>query len=99
MWDSDLASFMAGHICSACPWLQEVALGLTASDDRPAVSDRIERANKIFSAFGSGAKKMYPVKHLTKQQLYESMPKELSSLTWSCRTPIYNNGKPSPCNR
>ena len=38
---------------------------------------------------------IYTVKHLSKQQIIEQMPKELVQLSWSCRTPRDNK----PCQK
>jgi 7-cyano-7-deazaguanine synthase in queuosine biosynthesis len=100
IWDSDLTSFMAGNICLACPWIKEVALGLTASDNSAAISQRIERANKMFSLFAPNSVKTYPIRDLTKKQIYEMLPKDLRELTWSCRVPSYSEeGVPSACGK
>lgn len=100
IWDADIASFVAGNICMAMPWIKEVALGMTASDTNPGLQDRIERANKIFNAFGTEAKKVYPVHGMTKQQIYDMIPSELRNCVWSCRTPVYQpNGRIMQCGR
>lgn len=93
LWDADLTSFMAGHICSVTPSIKHIALGLTATDmERPIVTGRIEKANKILAAFTS-VTKIYPAVHMTKRELYEMMPVSLRSLCWSCRTPKYTNDR------
>ena len=89
MWDSDIFSFMAGSICTSMKTVREVAIGMTASDMRSGLSRRVERANRIFEAFGSRAKKVYPLVDMTKKQVYEMLPGELRNMSWSCRTPIY----------
>jgi 7-cyano-7-deazaguanine synthase in queuosine biosynthesis len=100
IWDSDLMSFIAGNICMATPAIKEVAIGLTATDASPEVSTRIERGNRIFSAFGTEAVKTYPLKELSKQQIVDLLPKELRSLTWSCRRPRYDEqGRAQRCDR
>ena len=97
MWDGDIASFMAGSICTSMSSIKKVAFGRTATDDANASTHvRVERANKIFSAMCQ-AVKIYPVQHLTKLEIYEMLPNELRELTWSCRTPIYKDDKILPC--
>lgn len=98
LFDSDLVSFMAGNICMATPWIKEVALGLTASDQGGQINERIDRANKMFNLFCS-AQKVYPIRDMTKKQVYEMLPKELRNLTWSCRTPVYHDRVPSACGK
>lgn len=91
-YDSDLYNLVAGSICSCNPKIKFVALGLTKSDLSSSVSNRITRGNKIFESFNTNAKKTYPLVDKTKKEIYDNLPKELINLTWSCRTPIYNNG-------
>jgi 7-cyano-7-deazaguanine synthase in queuosine biosynthesis len=90
IWDSDIFSFMAGSICLGVKAIKKVAIGTTASDLSPSLSKRIERANKIFNAFGTSAEKIYPMIGMKKKQIYEMLPKDLRQLTWSCREPVYD---------
>lgn len=99
LWDSDIFSFTAGHICQAIPTIQQVAIGMTASDKQPGLNDRIIRAARVFSAFGTKAKKVYPVQSMSKKEVYDMLPEDLRTLTWSCRTPIYKGGDISMCGR
>jgi 7-cyano-7-deazaguanine synthase in queuosine biosynthesis len=97
IWDGDLASFIAGSICTSMNSIKKVAFGRTATDDANSrTHSRIERANKIFNSM-CDAVKIYPVQHLTKTEIYEMLPQELRELTWSCRTPLYKDGKILPC--
>jgi 7-cyano-7-deazaguanine synthase in queuosine biosynthesis len=99
LWDSDIFSFMAGAICRSMKTIESVAIGMTASDSARNMPARIERANKIFEAFDTGAKKVYPVLGMTKKQIYEMLPEELRLMTWSCRTPVYESGLAARCGR
>lgn len=99
MWDSDIFSFMAGSICLSMRSVKEVAVGMTLSDMRSGLSSRVERANKIFDAFGTRAKKVYPLVEMTKKQVYDMLPDELRKMTWSCRTPIYEGDDIRECGR
>jgi 7-cyano-7-deazaguanine synthase in queuosine biosynthesis len=99
LWDSDLFSFVAGGMCISMPSIRNVAIGMTASDMRRGMSDRVERARKIFEAFGTNAKKVYPVGDKTKRQVYEMLPEELRALSWSCRTPVYDGDDIRKCGR
>lgn len=99
IWDSDIFSFMAGSICLSLKTIKEVAIGMTASDKTGALSQRVSRANKIFEAFGTEAKKVYPLESLTKKQIYEMVPEDLRNLSWSCRTPIYDQDNMLRCRR
>lgn len=99
LWDSDIFSFMAGGICLSMRTIRRVAIGMTLSDMRGSLTARVERANKIFEAFGSGAEKFYPLREMTKKQVYEMIPEGLRSLSWSCRTPIYEGDDIRECGR
>lgn len=99
IWDSDIFSFMAGSICVSMKTIKEVAIGMTASDKSSVLSARVERANKIFDAFGTKAKKVYPLEDLTKKQVYDMIPEDLRALSWSCRTPIYTENNIISCGK
>ena len=99
-WDGDVASFVAGNICTFLPSIKHVALGKTASDTGGDLDNRIARAHRIFGAFETKATKMYPVEKFTKQEIYDMLPEDLRKLVWSCRTPSYSHeGKPSKCGK
>lgn len=100
IWDSDIASFMAGTICQAVPWIKEIAFGRTASDDAevPTMTERRERGNKILEAL-CDAKKIYPVMDLTKKQIWEMLPEDLQKLIWSCRRPVTSENSIVPCGK
>ena len=99
MFDSDIFSFMSGSICLSMKTIREVSIGMTASDMRSGLSARVERANRIFNSFGTKAKKVYPLMDMTKKQIYEMLPEELRSMSWSCRTPIYEGDDIRECGR
>jgi len=99
IWDSDIVSFIAGTICLSIPSIKFVAIGMTATDlSNPDLSNRIVRSNNVFKAF-TEATKIYPVKNMTKLQIYNMLPVEIRNLTWSCRTPIYVNNFAYRCNK
>lgn len=100
LWDSDVYNLIAGSICRSFPNIKEVALGLTKTDiSSSSVSERIERGKKIFGSFNTKANKLYPVADMTKEEIYNMLPEELRSLTWSCRTPLYKEDKILSCNK
>lgn len=99
IWDSDIFSFMAGSICLSMKTIREVAIGMTASDGPGRISARVERANRIFDAFGTKANKVYPLIDMNKKQIYEMLPEDLRDMSWSCRTPIYEGGDIRRCGR
>lgn len=99
MWDSDIFSFVAGSICLSMKTVKEVAVGMTLSDMRGGLSRRVERANRIFEAFDTGAKKVYPLMNMTKKQVWDMVPSELRDMSWSCRTPLYEGDDIKRCGR
>lgn len=99
IWDSDLYNFIAGTICLSMRDIEEVALGRTKSDAGSQIDLRVQRGTKIFESFETKAKKVYPVKDMTKKEIYEMLPEDLRSLTWSCRTPIYSENNIKRCRR
>jgi hypothetical protein len=40
-----------------------------------------------------------PLAHLRKRDIYESIPRELADLAWSCRRPVYTGEGYEPCGR
>jgi 7-cyano-7-deazaguanine synthase in queuosine biosynthesis len=99
IFDSDIFSFMAGSICLSTKTIREVAIGMTASDMGSGLSERVNRANKIFESFGTKAQKVYPLMDMTKKQIYEMLPEDLRNMSWSCRTPIYEGDEIKECGR
>lgn len=101
MWDSDMYNFMAGYICLMSNKINKVALGLTKTDlssSDQKIKKRIERGTSILKCFAN-VEKIYPVVDMTKQQIYDMLPKDLSNITWSCRTPIYSDDGIKRCKR
>ena len=70
-----------------------VAVGATKTDfDLGDVQTRIKQSHEILKACHTNTIReqvpiIYPVKHLTKQEIWNELPEELRELTWSCRTP------------
>lgn len=88
LYDSDVTNLIGAGIASLSRGaVTQIAVGMTKSDDVPAVTKATERGRRVYSLFTS-VPKVYPVKHLTKQQIWDMLPAELRSLSWSCRTPI-----------
>jgi len=89
MFDSDIYNFIAGTICLSLPNIKTVAIGRTKSDSSSSIEQRAIRGNKLLELFVPNIKKIYPVGHLTKHEIYNILPEELRNMTWSCRTPLY----------
>jgi hypothetical protein len=88
MFDSDLYNFIAGTICISLPSIKKVAIGRTKSDDNYGVERRSIRGTRLLHLFAPTVEKIYPVGHLTKDEIYNMLPAELRNMSWSCRTPI-----------
>jgi 7-cyano-7-deazaguanine synthase in queuosine biosynthesis len=86
--DSDIYNFIAGTICLNLPTIKKVAVGRTKSDSGSDTEERTIRANKLLQLFAPNVQKIYPVGNLTKSEIYNMLPEELRSMTWSCRNPI-----------
>jgi 7-cyano-7-deazaguanine synthase in queuosine biosynthesis len=86
--DADILSLVAGELCIANKDFTAVAIGMIADDlQQPGDQERINRAQRIWGAFEHTAQKVYPVQHLTKQEVWDMLPSDIREATWSCRTP------------
>ena len=96
-YDSDMVSFVAGNFCLNYQFTHLV-IGMHADDfTRQEVQQRVLRSQRIFEAFDTKTEKIFPIKHLTKQEVFDLLPRELRTLAWSCRTPTYIDGAPQRC--
>jgi 7-cyano-7-deazaguanine synthase in queuosine biosynthesis len=109
-FDIDVVCFMAAQVCLAKPQIKHVGLAVTKDDlDGPqddSTLARIWEAPKIFDAslylFPEQIPRptfIYPTQKLTKQQLWNSLPKNIQQMTWSCRIPVWENGIPQKCGK
>ena len=98
LYDSDTINFFAGYICSANSNIVKVAMGMQANDGNHALEERRKRADKILAAF-TPVGKIYPVLDMTKREIYDSLPKRLRNMFWSCRRPIYKEKSIAPCQK
>ena len=105
LFDTEIISFMTGYMTSRDPRIKKVIIGGTATDFAMTASQSVARGKAIHNAFftdgkdHSAAVKEYPLKELTKAEVYKTLPPDLAALTWSCRTPTYKNGQPIECGR
>lgn len=107
LWDMDLCAFMAGNICAADPTIVHVAMGRTATDvdsGGEGFRRRMDRAQQIFKAVisldESEATYIFPVVEMTKAEIWSMLPGPLREASWSCRRPVYDEGKrPRPCGK
>jgi 7-cyano-7-deazaguanine synthase in queuosine biosynthesis len=101
-WDMWHLNLVAGAICEACPSVEKVALGRTKDDDRAGYDldywKVVEKSRGLFDVLTAcKVEKIYPVVHLTKQEIYDSLPQELRVMAWSCRRPQWRTSTPVPC--
>jgi 7-cyano-7-deazaguanine synthase in queuosine biosynthesis len=107
--DLDVLSFIASQVCLARPDIKYVGIGVTKDEKEQGGHQhhvRITSAPKIFEAALYGypfpqnpPQILYPVQELYKQQLWNSLPKEVQELCWSCRTPTWKDGAPVRCGK
>lgn len=105
MYDVETIGFLTGYMTSRDPSITKVVIAATATDFELGVDGSVMRGKRMHNAYHpdeddhSARIKEYPQKHLTKEEVYRSVPPELAVLTWSCRTPHYADGKPIECGR
>lgn len=100
MFDHYVLSFFAGYFTSLSTNIKHVALGVNKDDVVVASTETIQN---IFNSFHNNLKnanesyKIFPIIDYTKKELKELLPINLSSLTWSCRKPIYEKAIAKQC--
>jgi len=105
LFDTEVLNFVTGYMTSRDPHINKVIIGGTATDFAMQANEAIARGKAIHNGFHPEEKdhssrvKHYPHSHLTKAEVYKTLPPELALLTWSCRTPNYINGEPVECGR
>lgn len=99
LYDTEVTGFIGGYMTSRDTSITKMVFGVTNTDlSRNTTSAAIARGKAAHNAFHldeedhSASVKEYPLQHLTKQQIYDTLPPELARLTWSCRTPRFSNG-------
>lgn len=105
MYDVETMGFVTGYMTSRDPKITKVVIAATATDFELGVDGSVMRGKRAHNAYHpdepdhSARIKEYPQSHMTKEEVYKSVPAELAALTWSCRTPHYVDGKPIECGR
>lgn len=104
LFDTEVVSFVTGYMTSRDPSITKVVIGATGDDfNRPTTSNAVKKGRAVHNAFHenvddhSSVIKDYPLKDLTKQEAYDTMPPDLACLTWSCRTPRKSGGSFIEC--
>lgn len=104
LYDIEIIGFMGGYMTSRDPSITKIIIGATGTDwERDTIPDTVARSKATHNAFHrdvkdhSGQVKEFPLKDMTKQEAYDSLPPELAQLTWSCRRPHFADGKFIEC--
>ncbi|MFZ5564846.1 MAG: hypothetical protein ACOZBW_12415 [Thermodesulfobacteriota bacterium] len=104
-FDTYWYAFMAANIMTADHAIVHVAVGRTKSDMESASSRmNANRGHEIFHAtlpldLRFERSYIFPVAHLTKQEVWNMLPPALRDLSWSCRKPVFTDGQPAPCGK
>lgn len=105
LYDTEVTGFITGYMTSRDPRITKVVFGATGSDFARGVSVAVARGKALHNAFHEGegdhsaTVKEYPLKDMSKEEVYKTLPPDLAKLTWSCRTPHYADGKAIECGR
>lgn len=103
LYDVEVMGFITGYMTSRDPSITKVVIAATKTDFDLGVDASVMRGKRMHNAYHPDEKdhsariKEYPHKHLTKEQVYKTLPPDLAKLTWSCRTPRYVKGRPIEC--
>jgi len=95
--DMSLALFTAGRVYNANQGGLDIVW--TGHID-PSTWEIVEGAAILHASFINKLRVpewLRPLSKMTKKDIYESIPEDLAKLSWSCRTPLYQNGYYSPC--
>ena len=105
MFDAEIFNYLSGYMTSRDPLINKVILGVTGTDYEIGFDAVAKRGKAMHNAFhfdeedNATRVKEFPLKNMTKDEVYKSLPTELVQLTWSCRTPKYVDGRPIECGR
>lgn len=103
LYDVEVMGFITGYMTSRDPSISKVVIAATKTDFDLGVNASVMRGKRMHNAYHPDEKdhsvriKEYPHSHLTKEEVYKTLPPDLAALTWSCRTPRYVKGKPIEC--
>jgi hypothetical protein len=89
-WDVEVTQYAMGYIAANAPMIKHVAVGVNATD-KAHLGSYVQRAHDLFQAWvGPKDIKIRPVEHMTKREVYDSLPVDLAALAWCCRRPVYS---------
>jgi 7-cyano-7-deazaguanine synthase in queuosine biosynthesis len=105
-YDMDVCAFVASNICVARKDIKQVAMGRTLTDIQGGGENfqiRMSKAQKVFASIFSLEKEdapeyIFPVKHMLKKTIWNSLPKQVKDAAWYCRKPKYTeSGSAETC--
>lgn len=105
MFDAEIFNYLSGYMTSRDPLITRVVIGVTGTDYEIGFDEVAKRGKAMHNAFHFDEEdhatriKEFPLRDMTKDEVYKSLPPELALLTWSCRTPKYIDGKPVECGK
>lgn len=97
--------FMAGMLVHNDHSIKKIAVGRTKEDtesSRNLYPENVRQADMLYNSVISNCKNVstefiFPVIHMSKQQIWDFLPPNIRDLTWSCRFPIYTSSGLIPC--
>lgn len=106
-FDTDIYGFIGGNLAIIDKTIKYIASGSTGNDKKDIANntnlnkrrDAIIDALYVGRSFNRQFEMLYPVEHLSKQQIYIMLPEQIRNNTWSCRRPQYINGKVFSCGK
>lgn len=105
-WDLYPVWFIAGLTAQAFTDIRYVATGRNKSDSgfmsRPKPRAMFERLFETVYRHGSKRAELPcdyldTIRHMDKKEVWDFLPNNLQSLTWSCRRPVYSDGFAVQC--
>ena len=106
-FDTDIYGFIGANLAIIDQTIKYIASGSTLSDSQDSINntnfnlrrDAIMDALFVGRNFTRQFEMLYPVKHLSKQQIYQMLPRDIVDKTWSCRRPQYINSTAQICGK
>lgn len=97
--DAVMCASIATQYVNCYPKIVYYARGATKTDEGiPESNARTNLSSKVFDTLCvTGAKSLFPVREYTKKEIARFLPKELISLSWSCRRPVLKGTTPTRC--
>jgi len=108
-FDMDVCAFTAANIAVIRKDIRQVAMGRTKTDIETSTNSdfqsRMARAQSVFQAVYSlesdpAPSYIFPVKDMTKEEIWNYLPEDIRNVSWYCRRPVYKqDGSATPCQK